>query len=135
MENIKYLELWQIKGLSDLHVISSLTGLQYLFLQSLRQVVALPPLDRLRKLRRILLDNMKGLNDISSLEYAPVLEEFIHWGAQNMQPEDYLPLLRNRTLKRVSIGFGSDRKNNRFNDLLREHDIETSPRWKEFVFV
>ena len=40
MENIKYFELWQIRGLSDIDVISSLTGLQFLFLQSLRQVIA-----------------------------------------------------------------------------------------------
>jgi len=135
MENIRYLELWQIKGLTDIGVISSLTGLQYLFLQSLRQVTTLPALSRLGKLRKIYLENMKGLKDISSLESAPVLEEFVHWGARDMQPEDYLFLLRKPSLKRVSVGFGSDKKNNRFKGLLREHDIETDSVWKEFKFI
>jgi len=43
-ESIKYLELWQIRGLSDIRVISSLGGLQSLFLQSLRNVSAIPDL-------------------------------------------------------------------------------------------
>ncbi len=135
MENIKYLELWQIKGLADINFISSLTGLQYLFLQSLRQVTALPPLKHLGKLRKIYLENMKGLKEISSLETAPALEEFAHWGAQNMQPEAYLPLLRNPSVKRAVVGFGSDRKNDQLNELLKEHKIDSSPAWKEFKFI
>jgi hypothetical protein len=135
MENIKYLELWQIKGLADINFISSLRGLQYLFLQSLRQVTVLPSLKHLGKLRRIHLDNMKGLKEISSLEYAPALEEFAHWDARNMQPEDYLPLLRNRSLRRATVSFGSDWKNKRFDELFKEHEIDTSPGWKKFEFT
>ena len=135
MENIKYLELWQIKGLSDIDVISSLTGLQYLFLQSLRNITALPSLNRLGKLRRITLENMKGLNNIASLQYAPALEEFIHWDAKNMQPEDYIPLLRNPRLKRVAAYFGSDKKNKRFDELLKEYNIKTTHEWKGFEFI
>jgi hypothetical protein len=135
MGNIKYLELWQIKGLSNIEVVSNLTGLQYLFLQSLRQVTQLPSLNYLEKLRRIQLDNMKGLIDISSLEFAPALEEFVHWGARNMQPEDYHPLLRNPSLKRAFVGFGSERKNRRFEELLQEHKLETWKVRKKFEFI
>jgi len=124
-----------IKGLSDIHVISSLRGLQYLFLQSLSQVTALPALDSLGKLRRICLENMKGVFEISRLEFTPALEEFVHWSARNMQPEDYLPLLRNPSVKRVAVSFGSVRKDQQFNKLLCEHGIETSPGWKKFKFI
>jgi hypothetical protein len=124
MGNIKYLELWQIRGLSDIGVISSLAGLQYLFLQSLRRVVALPPFERLTVLRRIYLENMRGLRDICSLEFAPALEEFIHNGVTNMQPEDYLPLLRNPHLKRAAGWLGSDKKTERFRELIRQHNIK-----------
>jgi hypothetical protein len=134
METIKYLELWQIRGLSDIDVISSLTGLQFLALQSLRRITALPSLNRLWKLRRVYLENMKGLEDISRLEHAPALEEFAHVSAQNMQPEDYIPLLRNPSLKRAAVGFGSDRRNSQFNELMREHSIEPH-RFEEFEFV
>ena len=135
MENIKYLELWQIRGLSDIGVISSLMGLQRLVLQSLRQVTALPSFNRLGKLRHISLQNMRGLEDVSSLEYAPALEEFSHGSAQNMQPEDYIPLLRNPNLKRAAVWFGSDKKNNRFNEIMQEHSVEPWQEFKEFEFV
>jgi hypothetical protein len=124
MENIKYLELWQIKGLSDIGVISSLVGLQHLYIQSLPRVRCLPQMTRLKKLRRIYLENMKGLEDLHNLEYAPALEEFIHVSAQNMQLEDYQPLLRNRNLKRAWAGLGSWKKNKRFEELLDEFNIE-----------
>src|SRR5207302_5926165 len=44
--NVKYLELWQIRGLNDLSPISEMTGLQFLFLQSLRNVTRLPDFSR-----------------------------------------------------------------------------------------
>jgi hypothetical protein len=133
MENIKYLELWQIKGLLDIDVVSSLTGLQYLYLQSLRNITRLPSFSRLGSLRRLSLENMRGLHEISSLEFAPALEEFIHWGAQNMQPEDYIPILRNPRLKRAAAGFASDKKSKRFNELLNEYHIGSD--LKEFEFI
>jgi hypothetical protein len=135
MENIKYLELWQIRELSDIEVVSSLVGLQFLFLQSLRRVTALPSLNRLGKLRRIYLENMSGLEDVSSLEYAAALKEFIHVSAHNMQPGDYIPLFRNPNLKRAIVGFGSDKKNNLFQELMREHNIEPLHSFREFEFV
>ena len=46
-ECLKYLELRQIRGLRDLRVISSLSGLQYLFLQALRNVIAVPDVSKL----------------------------------------------------------------------------------------
>lgn len=124
MENIKYLELWQIRGLSDMSVISSLTGLQYLFLESLRRVAVLPALHRLEQLRRIVLLNMNGLQNLDSLEFAPALEECFLGSVRSLQPEECLPLLRNPNLRRAFGGFGSLKKNKRFEELLRERDIE-----------
>ena len=51
LNNLKYLELWQVRGLSDLSFISTLSGLQFLFLQSLKQVTRLPDLSKLKDLR------------------------------------------------------------------------------------
>ena len=50
---LKYLELWQIRGLSDISVVSSLSDLQYLFLQALRNVDGIPDLSRLTRLRKV----------------------------------------------------------------------------------
>jgi hypothetical protein len=120
-ENIKYLELWQVKSLKDISFISTLTGLEHLFLQSLSNVERLPSFENLNELRKIELENMKGLKDISSLANAPSLEEFSHVSANNMKPSDYIPLLQNPSLKKASCGFGSDRKNNEFDDLKAKY--------------
>jgi hypothetical protein len=134
MNNIKYLELWQINGLSDINVISSLTGLQYLFLQSLRQVTGLPSFSQLTNFRRIYLENMKGLEDIRSLVNAPVLEEFIHADNRKFLPQDYIPILKNRTLKKTFVGFSSKKMSLQFNDLLREYKVEPFQGSREFNF-
>ncbi|KQX46878.1 MULTISPECIES: hypothetical protein [unclassified Paenibacillus] len=56
----------------------------------------------LPRLRKILLESMKGLKNISSLGQAPALTEFIHWFPMNMKMEDYIPLLSNPSVKRVN---------------------------------
>jgi hypothetical protein len=128
MNSIKYLELWQVRGLADLSPISSLAGLQYLFLQSLPQVVALPDLRRLIKLRRVHLDNMKGIRSLDALCGAPSLEDLIHVDAQAQKPEDYLCLLRSGTMREFRVGFGSETKNAAFRSLLATH----KKVWHEF---
>ena len=135
MENIKYLELWQIRGLHDLSVISNLPGLQYLFLESLPQIKSLPSLHALGKLRRIFLDNLKGLENLDSLEHAPALEDFIQWGAGNIEVEGYLPLLRNPILKRLKVIFDSQKKNKSFSALLQQYQINPEQEIGPFEFI
>jgi hypothetical protein len=133
MAGIKYLELWQVRGLNDISVVSTLTGLQHLFLQSLPNVTCIPDLSRLRALRRVFLENMKGLKDVRSLASAPALEDFIHCSAQGMEPDQYLDLLKMPTLRRLLVGFGSERKNEVLRNLAKQVGIEQFER-DEFVF-
>jgi hypothetical protein len=135
MQNIKQLDLWQIRGLTDIRVVSSLKGLQYLLLMSLPRLTALPSLQDLHHLRRISLTNLKGLKDLSRLEFAPALEDFSHAEARGMEPEDYLPLLRNPTLKRAVVWFGSKGRDDRFNRLRTEHGVAGIEAWSEFKFA
>jgi hypothetical protein len=132
LDNIKYLELWQINGLSDISVISSLNGLEFLFLQALRNVVALPDASRLVNLRRVYLETMKGLKDVSGIFKSPSLEEYIHVCAQNMKPAQYAELLKHKTLKKALFGFGSDKKNKEIEDLMRNNGVE---RYQHEPFV
>ena len=117
-ESIKYLELWQIRGLSDIGVLSSLGGLQSLFLQSLINVTAIPDLSKLYNLRRLHLENLKSLRDVSAICHAPALEEFLHISAQNIQPEMYKDLMSMPSLKYVDVGYRSRKKNEGFNALV-----------------
>jgi len=134
MEQIKYLELWQVRGLSDLSVISTLYGLQYVVLQSLRHVRSLPDFSRLKRLRRVFLETMKGLVDVSALEGAPSLEDFIHIEASNIQPAQYDGLLKHPSLKRIAVGFGSDRKNRAFEVDWEKAGLERF-RGETFVYL
>ncbi len=120
-KTIKNLELFQIRGLSDLSFVSLMESLETLFLQCLKNVQTLPPMEKLTHLNRLVLETMKELRDISSLENVPNLKEFIHISAQNMQPEDYIPLLKNESVSSLCVGFGSDKRNTVFRKLAQEY--------------
>jgi hypothetical protein len=128
MPSIKSLELWQILGLVDVDVAGQLPGLQHLFLQSLRRVVALPDLSAARSLRRVTLETMRGLRELAPLEHAPALEELLLLDPSPLAPEALVPALRNGSLKRVAVGFGSDRKNEAARELLKRHGKEEMKR-------
>lgn len=120
LQSLKYLELWQIRGLSDLHFISDIQSLQNIFIQSLKQVTKIPSLDKSQKLKRVYLENLKGLTDLTTLEFAPNLQDFIYVLAENQEPENILPVLRNPSVKNILCRFGSDKKNNHFDKLAKE---------------
>ena len=112
--SIKCLELWQVRLLDDIGVISTLPGLQNVYLQSLPNINELPRLDDATSLRRIVIDNLKGLHDFSTLEHAPALEEFaILMGSQQTALQLH-PILRNPRVRRVFAGLGSERENSEF---------------------
>lgn len=134
MTGIKYLELWQIKDLHDIRVVTTLLGLQFLFLQSLPHIVAMPDFSPLKALRRVYLENMKGLKDLDGLTKAPALEEFMHAAALGMEPAQYFGLLKNKSVKRLSVGFGSPKKNQTLRDLATKAGVGEFQSSK-FVFV
>ncbi|WP_188785492.1 hypothetical protein [Nocardioides phosphati] len=53
---IEYLELWMVKGLADISPVAAMPHMEFLFLQSLRQVTALPALSNATSLRRVWLE-------------------------------------------------------------------------------
>ncbi|HMO79817.1 MAG TPA: hypothetical protein PKD24_03420 [Pyrinomonadaceae bacterium] len=121
LPNLKYLELWMVRALNDLSFISSIASLQNLFLQSLKQVSALPDLASLKRLRRIYLEDLKGLTDLTALESAPALKEFVYVSAQNQTLESLVPVLLNPKTKFISCGFGSEKRNVEFAELMKTY--------------
>jgi hypothetical protein len=131
MGRLRYLEIWQVRGLSDLAPISRVTSLQYLFLQALKHVTALPHLSDLTRLRRVHLETMKGIRDVRPLLTAPRLEALALLDAGHMQPEDIACLRDHPTLQCASIYMSSDRKNRRVREIL---ELPEAPSGSEFVF-
>ena len=93
---LKYLELWLIKGLNDIGAIGELPDLQFHFLQALRQVTRLPSLRGCTSLRRVHLQTMRGLRDLSGLAEAPALEELRVVDGSPLQPADFECLERSK---------------------------------------
>jgi hypothetical protein len=108
---LRYLELWMIRGLTDVSAAGRIPTLRSLFLQALRQVETLPDFHEATELRRIRLETMKGLRDLSPLATAPALEAVELIDMRHLRPEDLAPLVGLPRLKAVTPGLGSHRKN------------------------
>lgn len=111
LKSLKYLELWMVKGIFDLSVISEVTTLQEIFLESLRNITTVPPLHKLRKLRRVTFKNMQGIRDLSPLLGAKSLEDVIVSCASHLTPEAFLPLQKHSSLQAIGFGLGSNKRN------------------------
>jgi hypothetical protein len=132
MKTIRYLEVWQVSGLTNVEVAGQLPGLQYLFLQALPHVKRLPSFVGSRALRRVHLFNMPGLKDLRPLESAPALEDLVFYDARQLIPEAFESLLAKRSLKHATVGFGSKAKNERFDELAESHGIRRVERPYKF---
>ena len=118
LDQLAYLELWMIRGLEDISPVGELTKLQYLFLQDLPRVDRLPDMSRMTSLRRIDIEGMKSLTDLSPLLTAPSLEELFLVKSAHLSPEHLECLVGHPTLKAAALGLGSKRKNDAAEKLL-----------------
>jgi len=124
---LKYLELSLIRGLSDISAIGEIESLQYLCLQQLSRVERLPSFRKLRSLRRVELEHMKKLHDLRPLVEASNIEEISLVNAGHMHAEDLKPLVGLRSLKRITMGLCSDRKNRAAAQMLPLPDAGLPP--------
>lgn len=119
--SLRYLELWQVRELASVEVVADLPHLQNLFLQSLPHVAQLPELSAAAGLRRIVVHSLRGLRSLAAVEHAPALEEFALLDGRQQTPELMLPVLRNRSLRRVHAQFGNQRADREFVRLREAH--------------
>ena len=115
---LRYLELWMIRGLTDVSAVGQIPSLRALFLQALRQVETLPDFHRATELRRVRLETMKGLRDLGPLATAPALEAIELIDMRHLQPQDLAPLVGLPRLTALTPGLGSRRKNDAAAALL-----------------
>ena len=125
-----YVELWMIRGLTDVTAVGAISSLRVLFLQALRQVETLPDLRAATSLRRIRLETMKGLRDLRPLATAPALEAVELIDMRHLRPEDLAPLVGLPNLKAVTPGLGSHRKNEAATALLGLPLVREPDDWR-----
>lgn len=89
-ERLRYLQINQVRGLSDASAVGDLVTLELLSLYGLPKVTALPSLARLRSLARLELGSLKGLGSIAPVLDAPALEELYLSRGVSMEADDPL---------------------------------------------
>jgi len=104
------LELWQIRGLTDISPIANTVTLRELFLQSLPQVRWLPDVSRMTNLQTVTLHTMKGITDLTPLAAAPTLERLSLVAMSQLSAESLRPFVGHPTLRRGLWNIGSLRK-------------------------
>ena len=95
---LRGLEVNQVRGLTDLSVVPTLTTLEYLDLFGLPQVTAVPSLAPLARLRRVELGSMKGLTGLTGVHEAPALRELVLSRKVGVADDDALRLASHPTL-------------------------------------
>ena len=123
---LRYLELWMIKGLTDLSPLEGVTTLQHIHLENLKNVSSLPSLKALAGLRRIQIQGLKGLNSLREVADAPVLEELIVLGMPQLEVSSFVPFKGHPALKAVDVGLGSTKKNTAIETLLGLPSVQTA---------
>jgi hypothetical protein len=98
-EHLRYLQVNQVRGLSDLSVLSGLPTLEALSLYGLPKVVRLPSFAPLGRLTRVVVGSMKGLQGLSGLHEAPALEELLLVRSVGTSDDDAQRLATHPTLE------------------------------------
>jgi hypothetical protein len=111
LTQLRYLELWLVRGLSDLSMLARMTQLEVLCLQALKKVVELPSFRELRGLRGVWLETMKGLYDLSPVADAPALEVALLINMPHIKIDDIRSFAGHPTLRAFRAGLGSLRRN------------------------
>jgi internalin A len=127
---LRYLELWLIKGLDDVSVVGEIPTLRSLFLQALRNVVRLPDLRGATHLQRVHLETMRGLRDLAPLATAPGLEQLVLIDMPQLTVDDLRPLLGAPSLREATLGLGSIRRNAEAAAMLGLPGVESPFDWR-----
>ena len=126
-----YLELWMIRGLTD---VSAIGGSRPSVCSSSRRCARSSrcrTLAAATSLRRVRLETMKGLHDLRPLATAPALEAVELIDMRHLQPEDLTPLVGLPNLKAVTPGLGSRRKNEAATAMLGLPLVRKPDDWRE----
>lgn len=107
LTNLKSLSLLKILSLHDLSFISKLHRLQFLKVDSCKKISTIPNLIDLRCLRRVHLERMRGLTDISGIANAPKIEDLIIMESESLLPENLECFIGHPTIKRILPGIGT----------------------------
>ena len=127
LPRLAYLELFRVRGVEALEQVASIATVQVLSLSQMKWITALPDFSGAVSLRRLILDTMRGVTDLSTVRSATSLEQIDLIAMGHLSDQALTTLVDHPSLRRASIGLGSDRRNAAAAALLRLP--ETEPGW------
>jgi hypothetical protein len=110
-KSLRYLAICQIRQLDDISSVTTPPRLQYLELRALRNVTQLPAMKSMHQLRYLSLWKMRGISNLAPLASCPGLRELSLMDMGQLEPKAIAPLVDHPSLKMLSCGLGSKRKN------------------------
>jgi hypothetical protein len=121
LKNLKAFGLWKPTKLENLNFVSELTGLQYLFLQTVNNPTKFPNIDNLKKLKRVVLYSVKSVSDFTTLVNVKHLKEFGFYDIQEQKPEDFLPIIENKSIEKIYLWYFKTGLRNDTDQLLEKN--------------
>ena len=139
LKNVQYLQLWRINKLEDISFISNMKNLQFLNLETLNKIEKFPSVENLNKLKRVLIASCKNMINFESLGESKSLVDFIYQNTNTQQPRDFLPVISNKNISNIGIGFQKVKDQKEIELLLAENQkkgmTHRYPTFKkEFVY-
>ena len=104
LKQLKAINFFLSRTIEDIDFLSEMTSLQYIGFTDCSKISSFPDLTDLDKLRRVYLDNVNRLEDITGLSKAPNIESIIICGAKNLKADSLRCLYDHPTLKAVLPG-------------------------------
>ena len=96
----------RLPTLKNLDFVASMPDLQLLKLDSCKGITRLPDLSSNRKLRKVVLETMNGLESLAGVETAPGLEYLVVMEAKVLPPSEFKRVKRCPSLRKVLVGVG-----------------------------
>jgi hypothetical protein len=136
LPDLRYLELWMLKGLGNLDALTRCRALVSLHLDSLPAITRLPDLSGLTRLAMVTLNSMNGLVDFSGLARCEALEVVAFTPSKKpaARPRDLADVLSAPALRQARIGFGHAGLNREFDALADASGISLTwdPDWARY---
>ena len=125
--SIEALQIFRITKFTDIKLLANLPNLTAAEFSCLRHIDYIPNLSVHSHLKHILFDDMKSLTDLSSLEHVKNLESVsFSCCPPKFEPENILPVLRNKSVKQCSFYTGSTKKNKLISEYIKKYQKSDS---------
>lgn len=124
LTGLRFLELVYLRTVEDLPDLSNLAALERLDLAYMSNLKRLPNLSGATRLRAVMIEKCRSLDDLTPLAHAPALEQVLLIDMPHLRASHVTPLLGHPTLRQISVGTGSARRNAEISKVLGLPEVD-----------